>query len=894
MQKLSIFFLFASYLFITGSVGAQSTITSTSGNIDWSSPSSWVGGNVPAAGDNVLIAASTTVTIANGSAACNNISFADNTAKLALTSPTSALSVNGDFSFATTTHVPFSGWTAGAKLRFVGTATQTIQVAGGTPTTASGNYSIMELEVDKASGILTTAGNNSKLCVGSSINIIRGTLRLAADDDIFGRDLSGTAAMPTISVQTQGLLTNLAGATQVNAGTASISGPIGKMTIYGNVEISSSSTAGYRFNGIDIESGGTLRFISGFGSSPSIFPGAVVCKSGGTIRYSTTSSTFWGTGTTPTPATSVIMNSGSFMYVSVSPDFTLPANFTDNGATWRFVNNSNQNIPARSYTNIEFSGTGITATKTVAAGTTTVNGTLTLLEAATLSGTGIVAYGPTGSLQYGASGETITRTSIGAEWPTANGPQNVRVWTEGGVTLNQARTIPGTLTLTNGIFTIGGNLTMGSGATISRARGSLSQAPTFGGPINLAYTSTLDRVTTSFEVPSSNTINDLTVSSSMGIILGTSLTATGILNFAGTSTGTQIEIQNNNLTASTISSTGSGYVQTNGTGVFTLKNLGSTSALFPVGNSAYNPVTITNNSGLAGDFSVRVIDEVYNSGSSTGSLMTGPRVRRTWMIAKSNANGGSGVNFNFNWNPTEVAGSLPTPALYNYTGGSWIRQTGSTSSTATSLNYTSFTGTLSSFAIGDNTTPLPVLLSSFSAIKVGKNNLLSWATASEQNNAGFEVQRSTDGSTYEKIGFVKSLSATGNSSSPLSYSFTDFNPLGLQQYYRLKQTDLDGKSAYSAIVLVKREAPATLTVTKVYPNPSTSSIYINAACPAATTLQLSIVDMNGRVVGRKQVNAMTGNNGFDMPVTQLAPGTYLLQVLNADNKVVTTEKFIKQ
>jgi hypothetical protein len=189
---------------------------------------------------------------------------------------------------------------------------------------------------------------------------------------------------------------------------------------------------------------------------------------------------------------------------------------------------------------------------------------------------------------------------------------------------------------------------------------------------------------------------------------------------------------------------------------------------------------------------------------------------------------------------------------------------------------------------------VPVTMTSFSATKDGKNNLLSWATASEQNNAGFEVQRSTDGSTYENIGFVKSLSATGNSSSPLSYSFTDFNPLGLQQYYRLKQTDLDGKSAYSAIVLVKREAPATLTVTKVYPNPSTSSIYINAACPAATTLQLSIVDMNGRVVGRKQVNAMTGNNGFDMPVTQLAPGTYLLQVLNADSKVVTTEKFIKQ
>ena len=229
-------------------------------------------------------------------------------------------------------------------------------------------------------------------------------------------------------------------------------------------------------------------------------------------------------------------------------------------------------------------------------------------------------------------------------------------------------------------------------------------------------------------------------------------------------------------------------------------------------------------------------------------------------------------------------------------GGSGLSGVANALVRVTFSGATSATGNnrIDNIRIEGSSTALPVTFTSFSATKDGKNNLLSWATASEQNNAGFEVQRSTDGSTYENIGFVKSLSPTGNSSSSLSYSFTDFNPLGLQQYYRLKQTDLDGKSAYSAIVLVKREAPATLTVTKVYPNPSTSSIYINAACPAATTLQLSIVDMNGRVVGRKQVNAMTGNNGFDMPVTQLAPGTYLLQVLNADNKVVTTEKFIKQ
>jgi hypothetical protein len=318
------------------------------------------------------------------------------------------------------------------------------------------------------------------------------------------------------------------------------------------------------------------------------------------------------------------------------------------------------------------------------------------------------------------------------------------------------------------------------------------------------------------------------------------------------------------------------------------------------GVGTFNPNGILGNGGTSADgiavFATTTvtpasvpIDAVFY-GPNIGAALTGT----LGYIVPTNDiyNQGQGL-FGQGTNTTRLIGSAdPGSAQFIKLVGTFNTNTQSWTTPRTAVGIT--LSASSQLSVIESGITLPVSFTSFSATKDGKNNLLSWATASEQNNAGFEVQRSTDGSTYENIGFVKSLSATGNSSNPLSYSFTDFNPLGLQQYYRLKQTDLDGKSAYSAIVLVKREAPATLTVTKVYPNPSTSSIYINAACPAATTLQLSIVDMNGRVVGRKQVNAMTGNNGFDMPVTQLAPGTYLLQVLNADNKVVTTEKFIKQ
>ena len=193
-----------------------------------------------------------------------------------------------------------------------------------------------------------------------------------------------------------------------------------------------------------------------------------------------------------------------------------------------------------------------------------------------------------------------------------------------------------------------------------------------------------------------------------------------------------------------------------------------------------------------------------------------------------------------------------------------------------------------------STVTLPVSFISFHSFKIGKTNNLEWSTGSETNNSGFEIQRSTDAVNFEKIGFVKSLSATGNSSSRLDYTFTDYNPVGLRQYYRLKQTDFDGTSKYSAVVLVTREAPTALQLTHVYPNPSRESLYINTASPTKMELQLLVIDLGGRVVGKKQVSAEIGNNGFDIPVAHLASGTYILKVLNSSQQVVATEKFIKQ
>ena len=259
---------------------------------------------------------------------------------------------------------------------------------------------------------------------------------------------------------------------------------------------------------------------------------------------------------------------------------------------------------------------------------------------------------------------------------------------------------------------------------------------------------------------------------------------------------------------------------------------------------------------------------------------------------------------------------VPTNDVYNSTQGLFGQGNNLTYfSDATSNNFIKLTGTYdlatstwttprtssvitlsttSTLSIIESGITLPVILSAFGASKHVKVNELNWSTESEQNNSGFEIQRSTDAVNFEKIGFVKSLSATGNSSSRLDYTFTDYNPVGLRQYYRLKQTDFDGTSKYSAVVLVTREAPTALQLTHVYPNPSRESLYINTASPTKMELQLLVIDLGGRVVGKKQVSAEIGNNGFDIPVAHLASGTYILKVLNSSQQVVATEKFIKQ
>ncbi|MFN6244384.1 MAG: T9SS type A sorting domain-containing protein, partial [Bacteroidota bacterium] len=313
----------------------------------------------------------------------------------------------------------------------------------------------------------------------------------------------------------------------------------------------------------------------------------------------------------------------------------------------------------------------------------------------------------------------------------------------------------------------------------------------------------------------------------------------------------------------------SSYVKISGIGKVKKNISNGASFTFPVGNIAYNPITITNNNSSADDFTVNIVDEVYANYNSDGvgtTILTSPRVKRTWNIGKANANASSGINLTFNWNSGEVAGTINTPALYHFESGVWVKQTGTTSSpTSTSFTFTGYTGTFSPFSIGDANTNLPVSWLSFTATKQFNTVQLNWATASETNTRDFVVEYSNNAQQWTALTTVP---AAGNSTTTRNYSYVHQNPLkgNNYNYYRILQRDIDDKFSYSKIVsIIFNEPGADL---QVYPNPVQDQLTIFLA----ESQLVRLVNAAGATVWKGQLPA--GRN--TIPVHTYSKGVYVL------------------
>lgn len=177
------------------------------------------------------------------------------------------------------------------------------------------------------------------------------------------------------------------------------------------------------------------------------------------------------------------------------------------------------------------------------------------------------------------------------------------------------------------------------------------------------------------------------------------------------------------------------------------------------------------------------------------------------------------------------------------------------------------------YAYYKNSGPLPVELLSFKAEAAESRVKLEWATATEQNNDFFTIERSTDGISFSSIATVD---GSGNSSSTLEYSTEDPAPAEGLNYYRLRQTDFNGDYKYFRIASVDYQYRTLYS--SVYPNPSTGNFIVESSIDT----DYRIVDAAGQLIRTFHTNA--GNN-YSMQVSGLENGVYFLTGNSGKNVV---------
>jgi len=362
-------------------------------------------------------------------------------------------------------------------------------------------------------------------------------------------------------------------------------------------------------------------------------------------------------------------------------------------------------------------------------------------------------------------------------------------------------------------------------------------------------------------------LDKLILNNNSGASIGSHLSITGSIEL---SNGV-LSIGNYNLTMNgvLVNSGTTAYVKTDGTGKFISTIDNGNSFYFPVGNSAFNPVNVTNNSGASDVFSVKVLDEVYNNGVG-GNVNSMLRIKRTWDIHKNAANNGSGVDFTFYWNAGEESGSILTPILNHFNGTLWeIPVVSSTSASANSLTIVGYTGTFSPFAIGNGFTPLPVKIIDIKANgNLANANDIKWITGDEHQGLTYQLLYSHDGIEWSPIA---SFNASSNAIS--NYAYVHQNP-SVKSYYQIRIVESEKVVASSRIVLVDKSTNTDVT-SMPYPNPSSGSFSFTANDAS----EYEITDVNGKLIQSGTCSEITNIN-------DLSQGIYFVKVTSTlDSKV---------
>ncbi|MET4076455.1 T9SS type A sorting domain-containing protein [Hymenobacter sp. UYCo722] len=341
----------------------------------------------------------------------------------------------------------------------------------------------------------------------------------------------------------------------------------------------------------------------------------------------------------------------------------------------------------------------------------------------------------------------------------------------------------------------------------------------------------------------------------------------------------------------------------------TMPNVAGNSRVFPVGaGQRYRPVTIKN---VGGSTNAVVLVEIIN-GAPAGNVdqtldnLSANRYYRIQLQSGSITNPTIQLSFNTdvadeivnvpgNLRVAKTTGPIGASTVWATAGGAGVfspdfpRGYTISATNLTAITSNSFFALASTNRVDNPLTgsaPLPVTLITFSATRQGAAVQVAWATASEKSSAYFAVERSADGRAFSEIARVEAL---GSSTARHDYGTLDGLPLGGTSYYRLRQVDKDGTTAYSNVATVRFDGKVGAPALVAYPNPTTGSgFHLATSNLASTNGTVRVFDNVGRLVFSQTVAAGMVEATVQ-PTQPLASGMYIATWTTADGVKLTTK-----
>jgi hypothetical protein len=238
------------------------------------------------------------------------------------------------------------------------------------------------------------------------------------------------------------------------------------------------------------------------------------------------------------------------------------------------------------------------------------------------------------------------------------------------------------------------------------------------------------------------------------------------------------------------------------------------------------------------------------------------------------------------YNPTNNTASA-VPTAYTFSPSSY------TYGVLNGINYVeldnivSFSGGTAAIRVAPTSGPsiaLPVTLLYLKATAINNQYIrLDWATASEINNSGFQIERSIDGISFDSIGWAQ---GHGNSIVVNDYQYPDMTAQpDIVYYYRLKQIDVDGNFTYSYVVS-STIFKSGVIVSELIPNPASTSAMISLYSSEEQAANVQIYNATGQMVRSMEQNIYSGANFIELNVSDLASGLYLVDLHIADQNII--------